>query len=600
MARNEVAFEFIGEYPLPSSSRALYPRRLGVSSVLYPYPMRMTTRTACGLSVLALALGAACSAQPSGSKPRGAEERGLTLFATTELRGQTEPCGCNTNPLGDLARTAQMIIELRESGRPVLVVDGGSLLYTAPSVPEHLQAQEKLKADLLVNAFSRELDAAAIALGPYDLGMGVAGVHLPRQAANVPPASGIPLDAPEIVEAGGVRVGIFGVVSPAALAAHGVQAGDPVPAARDAVAGLRQKGARVVVGLAHMTRKEAADLARAVPGIDFLLVGQNAPEPDHVSEAPLRVGDTYLVQPANRGQVITRLDITVRDDQGALVDAIGPARAESAVRELEARIASLTADLARWKADPSAEAAFVQAKQSELAALQAERDGLRQRPLQAPDKGSWFVMAQVPINKKLPCNQAIQSAKDAFNQAAGAANVAAAAGQEPPPVPEGKAGYVGAEECSYCHGEAAEFWQKTKHHQAWETIEAVNRQFDYECIGCHITGWDEPGGATLAKSEHLRDVQCEVCHGPGSLHVAAEGADQPRTIVRAPAESRCKVCHNQEHSDTFQFEAYLRDVTGPGHGAELRQKLGDGPTGLELRRAGLEKAGLEIGAACKK
>jgi hypothetical protein len=560
----------------------------------------MTTRTAYGLAALALALGAACSASSTSSKPRGTEEPGLTIFATTELRGQTEPCGCNTNPLGDMARTAQMILDLRKSGRPVLVVDGGSLLYTSTAVPPHVQAQERLKADLLTRAFSRVLEAAAIGLGPYDLGMGVPGVQMPRQAANVAPASGIPLAAPRVVEAGRVRVGIFGVVSPAALEALGVQAGDPVAAARDAVAGLRQQGARIIVGLAHMTRKEAADLARAVPGIDFLLVGQNAPEPDQVAEAPLRVGDTYLVQPANRGQVITRLDVTVRDDQGALTDAIGQARAAGAVRELDAQIESLSSDLARWRADPSAEAGFVQAKARELAALQEQRDGLRQRPLQAPDKGSWFVMAQVPINKKLPCDQDIPSAKNTFNQAAGAANVAAAAGREPPPVPAGQAGYVGTEECSYCHAEATAFWEKTKHHQAWETLEAASKQFDYECIGCHVTGWEQPGGATMAKNEHLRDVQCEVCHGPGSRHVEADGADQPRTIVRTPAESLCKGCHSPEHSDTFELTAYLRDVTGPGHGPELRQKLGDGPTGLQLRRAGLEKAGLEIGAGCQK
>lgn len=549
---------------------------------------------------MALALAAACSASSSGKKPADAQAPELTIIATTELRGQTEPCGCNTNPLGDLARTTRMILDLRQSGRPVLVVDGGSLLYTSTSVPPHVQAQEKLKADLLVSAFTSELQAAAIGLGPYDLGMGVDGVRLPRQAANVPAASGVPLEQPKVIEAGRVRVGVFGVVSPAAVEPMGVQAGDPVAAARDAVASLRQQGARIVVGLAHMTRKEAADLARAVPGMDFVVIGQNAPEPDQVVDEPLRVGDTWLVQPANRGQVITRLDLTVRDDQGALTDAVGPARAAVAVAALEARIASLSSDLARWKADPSAEAGFVQAKEAELAALEEQRALLQQRPLQVPERGSWFTMAQVSIDKKLPCHQGIQDAKSAFDKAAGAANVAAAAGQEPPPVPAGQAGYVGAEECSYCHGEAFEFWKKTRHHQAWETLEVAGKQFDYECIGCHVTGWEAPGGATLAKNEHLRDVQCETCHGPGSLHVAADGADQPRTIVRTPAQTLCQGCHNQEHSDTFEFSAYLRDVTGPGHGPAFREQLGDGPTGLELRRAGLEKAGREIGAGCRK
>src|SRR5690606_23742945 len=101
-------------------------------------------------------------------------------------------------------------------------------------------------------------------------------------------------------------------------------------------------------------------------------------------------------------------------------------------------------------------------------------------------------------------------------------------------------------------------------------------------------------------NEHLRDVQCETCHGPGSLHVAADGTDEPRTVTRAPAETLCLGCHNEEHSDTFDYTAYLRDVTGPGHGQAFRERLGDGPTGEELRRAGLEKAGTELGAGCRK
>ena len=47
-------------------------------------------------------------------------------------------------------------------------------------------------------------------------------------------------------------------------------------------------------------------------------------------------------------------------------------------------------------------------------------------------------------------------------------------------------------------------------------------------------------------------------------------------------------CHTEQHSDTFQYEAYLRDIIGPGHGGAARAKLGDGPDGPRppQRRAG--------------
>ena len=41
----------------------------------------------------------------------------------------------------------------------------------------------------------------------------------------------------------------------------------------------------------------------------------------------------------------------------------------------------------------------------------------------------------------------------------------------------------------------------------------------------------------------------------------------------------------------------LRDVLGPGHGADRRKLIGDGPTGAQLRGAGLAKAG-KIGPGC--
>jgi hypothetical protein len=122
----------------------------------------------------------------------------------------------------------------------------------------------------------------------------------------------------------------------------------------------------------------------------------------------------------------------------------------------------------------------------------------------------------------------------------------------------------------------------------------VNKQYDYDCVGCHVTGWLEPGGAHLASVERrgLVNVQCEVCHGPGSVHVEEAGMDEPHTVQRRPAERLCADrCHTKEHSDTFQLEAYLRDILGPGHGEERRKALGAGPTGHELRAKALAAAG---------
>ena len=111
-----------------------------------------------------------------------------------------------------------------------------------------------------------------------------------------------------------------------------------------------------------------------------------------------------------------------------------------------------------------------------------------------------------------------------------------------------------------------------------------------------MTGYGEIGGSALGFTDRLENVQCEVCHGPGSKHVATvgmqnSGLDAIKSSIRlAPKASLCTHCHNEKHSDTFEFEAYLRDVLGQGHGAARREALGPGPTAAELRAAAQKRA----------
>jgi hypothetical protein len=551
-----------------------------------------------------IALAAACSgpAKPRGSPEPAARGRVIVL-ATTELKGQIEPCGCTSDPMGDLARTVRLFDGVRAGGVAVLAIDGGSLLYGEAPVPDAHAAPAALKANLLAATARDRLALAAAGLGPFDLSRGPGQVGLPRQAANLAADSGVPLAPARVVRAGELSVGIFGVVAPALVAPFGLVASDPAAAARIAIASLRANGAAVVLGILHMTAPEAEALAAAVPGIDFGLVGAGAPEPERVAAAPVKVGDTWLFQPANRGQVVSRLELEVRGP-GGFVDAIGEARAAAEIAKLDAQLERLRADLAAWRERADAEAAFLAAQEGELAALAARRDALAAAPLALPATGSWFTLSQLPIQKRLACDPATVAAKIEFDAAAGKLNLAAAPAAPPPAT--GRASFAGDEECGYCHKEAVAFWASTKHARAWHTLVEGGKQLDLDCVYCHATGFGAPGGSTLATlaaddpEVDLRDVRCEVCHGPGSLHIDADGKDAPSTLIATPPESRCVSCHNEQHSDTFDYTAYLRDVTGEGHGAAFRAQLGDGPTGRALRAAALAKASAGLGEGCPK
>jgi Cytochrome c554 and c-prime len=551
----------------------------------------------------ALAVAAGCSKSevkdggsgppPSPGKPT------FTVFALAELRGQIGPCGCTSDPLGDLSRTAKLIADARATG-PTLVVDAGSLLYSQDPIPPSHEAQEELKADLLAKTYREDLGTAALGLGWADLPRGPAKVRLPRHAANVAADAGIPLEKPAVMDVGGAKVGVFGVVAPEAV--KGISPSDPAAAGKAAVAELRRGGAQVVLALVQATsKKDAAAIVRAIGGIDFAVAGLGlaTPEPHDVEPEATRVGDGWLVVPADRGQVVSRIDVTLRGSAaGPLADAGGPAAAASKRAVIERQLAALEADLARFAADKAADPAFVRQKQGERDRLAALRDQLAKNPLVIPAQGSYFMLEQVRINKTRACSPKVQDAVTAFYRAAGEANAKAAASTKPVPVPAGQATFVGNAKCEDCHDDAIAFWKETRHAGAWETLIQRGQQLDLDCIGCHVTGWGKPGGATLAVNEPLRDVGCETCHGPGSIHVEKGGNEKPLAIVRNPPQEMCaRECHTKEHSDTFQYEAYLRDVVGKGHGDLLRGRLGKGATGGELRKAALAKAG-RMGPGC--
>jgi hypothetical protein len=549
---------------------------------------------------LAFVLAGSCSGAKGGSgKATTPEDGRVTVFLTTELKGQIEPCGCTSDPLGDLARWAALVTEARAGGAAVLHIEGGSTLFEHPTLAPSKVTQERLTADLLVAAMKDPLGTVAVGLGPTDLADGAAAVRPPRMAANIAADAGLALAPPRVVDAGGIKIGLFGVVDPAAVRGRGIAAGDPAGAARDAVAALRKDGAHLVIGVLHLERTSARALVKDVAGIDFALVGMNVPDPAlggrSVPHAADRVDDTWLIEPGAKGQVVSRLDVTIGRGEG-MADALGPGRLPPLRKAAEA----LALDVARLRTAPDADRTFLETKEKELAEVKAQIAALERDPIVRPASGSYFTLEQLTINRRRPCAPALVQAKQALDRAVGEANLAAAAGALPSPAPDGTAGYAGTEECAMCHERAVSFWKETRHAGAWATLEKLGKQHDLDCIGCHLSGWEKPGGSTLAANEHLRDVQCEVCHGPGSLHVDSAGQRRD-TLTTDPGADLCaKQCHTPEHSDTFAFEPYLRDVLGPGHGGGRRKALGKGPTGRSLRKAALDRAGRALGAGCPK
>jgi Cytochrome c554 and c-prime len=508
--------------------------------------------------------------------PAEAAERRATLFYTGAVRGTLEPCGCTSDPLGDIARMATVV---RQAGKSVLLLDAGNLLYGGDSVPEGRAEGADLQAAFLATELAK-LPLAGVGLGEADLARGPGRVLPRRLAANAGDGAAF-VQPSSIRTVGGIKVGVLGVADPELLRRHGLKPEDPaVAAAREATL-LRQQGAEVVVLLAPVERAAARRLARG-SGADFVVVGANTGM-GMVRADP--VDGSFVVAPAEELQMIGRIDLVLRDEPGkrpALVDAGGVEARELERAALRRRLEQLDAELARWskQASGAADPTFLEARKQERAEVARQLESLA-GAFVAPATGSYFTNQLIPLRRALPRDPRLAAAMRKLDQQVGAANLRKAA--PPPPAGPDRAAFTGDASCAKCHKPAMAFWRTTVHAGAWKTIVDGGKTGITDCVSCHVTGFGEVGGSSLGHVKRLTDVQCETCHGPGSLHVKAEGLEEPPAIRLETHESTCKRCHNEKHSDTFQYAAYLRDVLGPGHGAKTRDKLGPGPTGHQLR-----------------
>jgi hypothetical protein len=517
----------------------------------------------------------------TGSAIARPPERRATVFYTAEIHGTLEPCGCTSDPLGDFARATGLVRAAAGHGKQALLVDAGNLSFGATKPSAQQQPAAKLRADFLAHEIVR-LPFGGSALGDSDLALGAAEVKLRRLAAN--------LDAPfvepsRLLEVGGIKIGVLGIVDPAVARAAGREAREPLPAAQAEVLRLRKQGAEIVVLLAPVERSAARGLARG-SGADFVVVGKNVGLGMDRAE---RVGDGFLVAPAEELQYLGRLDIVLRGEKPRaagqpLADAGSPAQTKQRLVELDRALARLDADLDRWRNDPTADHAFVAGKVAERDAMQAERARLAGATWRPPPAGSYFTSTLVPVRRTLARDPALAASLHKLDRAVGTANLALA---EPPPAPEpGRWFFVGGAKCVSCHKSAAASWRRTRHARAWKTLVEVGKEAHDDCVSCHVTGYGEVGGSSLGHTQGLENVQCEACHLPNSTHVEKRGKESPYAGSLGTPESVCVRCHNEKHSDTFKYEPYLRDALGPGHGETLLDKIGPGPTARELRRKG--------------
>lgn len=524
--------------------------------------------------LLSLAAAAVCNlACKNGDRAPGkaaeayAGSRAADLYLSTEVVGYIEPCGCTTTPKGGLQRLATV---LKESGPERGLIDAGNLLFPKDRPDEITRAQHLLKARLMARAY-RQLGVVALNLAEADLHGGVELLRelqregaLPWVSANVIPAEGGPTVARSFVrKIGGIAFGITGVATPEKLAnVEGLTVLEYGPALSAEVKALRKAGAEVVIVLGHVGEVGARELAAAIPEIDVIVRAPGTPiERDPAT--PVRVGPVLIVEAGSQGQHVGRLRFRLGDESPARPIAFDDAGLDDLKRRrlTERKIRAYEMEQAAWSVDPKKQEA-AQAKAAQIAQLKAEL--AQPPPPVTPPAGPHVAFELIALTEKVPADPQLTQLMSGYYQELGAMNLEKG-DLSLCKKPAGEvATYVGTEQCKECHEEAYAFWKKTKHASAWATLEDQGKHFDLTCIGCHAVGYQQPGGFCRLKDVgELKDVGCEMCHGPGSIH--ADDSEPSSIVLEAPSTTCTKYCHVPEHSDGFVYEAYLAKVTGEGH-----------------------------------
>ncbi len=133
----------------------------------------------------------------------------------------------------------------------------------------------------------------------------------------------------------------------------------------------------------------------------------------------------------------------------------------------------------------------------------------------------------------------------------------------------GNAKYVSFKKCKACHIKQYKSWKKTKMANSFENLKPgvkadlkkkvnLDPEKDYttdaKCLKCHTTGYGKPGGfVSVEKTPKLINVQCEACHGPGSVYkkimkkkkktFKRDEVKAAGLIIPSEDEKGCLVCH---------------------------------------------------------
>lgn len=533
----------------------------------------------------ALALGSCRKATLPAEVPG---QPSVRLYIVSTLAGAMEPCGCRKDMLGGIDHAAALLAADAAHAPRQLVLGAGPLFFQEPELAADRREQDLWKAEALASSLA-DVKLAAWAPGANDFAAGPAelarltalsGARLLGASAEAATPGAAGSNAAQssaastaLFDVGGYKVGVAGIGA-------GPDGAPPADAGRmlaEAEQALREAGAQIRVALIAAKRGDGLRLAEKVPGFTLVALGKpiESGDANDGTFPPTLVGETLVVQAPNHLQALAYVDLFVRANDFSFEDGVGIARIEQR-DSLEARLAELETRRRR-ATDAKASPEQLASLEREIERTRAEKAALeREMAAPAQTQGSVFQYDEAPVREARGSDASVARRMSDYYRRVNEHNRVALAGRKPPPPAFGELGYSGGQACIFCHRSADTFWRGTQHADAYETLSREFKEYNLDCVSCHVTGYERPGGSTVTHVEKLKDVQCEACHGAGEGH-AKSGGDT-KLITLTPPERVCRSCHETPHvSDDWDVSLAWSKIVGEGHGEGSRFPGGDAP-----------------------
>ncbi len=510
-----------------------------------------------------------------------------TVFFLANLSGYTEPCGCTADILlGGIDRITQYILDARKIQPASIMVDAGDVFFEHAKLEDALVPQERAKTSVLTEAF-RTMQVAFTVPGERDFAQGSAfyleklkEADLKAIASNLtingekfPATHTQTLNGPS----GDVETLFIGAVDPSLY--EGIENVKTTPAA-DAikkVLAAQKTPATATILVFHGELGPAKELLREFPQIDFVIIGHGPRETDQVDEA----GNGFTLEAYDQGRYVGALKLYNSDKERPYKNARTGSKSE--LETIDRQIEHVQESIDKIPTNPDGTVPpLVTRLRERYADLNAQKAAIQSAELTIPTDHRAFYYRPIDMKPGYALNSELKTRREAYNASLKELNMQVE--REPIPVVEGQPFFIGTAQCQTCHTQAYDLWTTTQHSKAVATLEERDKVFDQTCIGCHVVGWQQPGGSVLGKltyeaelnghtfTKDLQNVGCESCHGPGSEHRLAplDATGTPQNILRQPTAQQCSTCHVVEHSPAFDFDTYVKRITGPGH--EMKTK----------------------------